>query len=153
MLRLMTERDKNFFPLIQRTNQTMQEIRDRATVMSISDFQEIRRLPLPAKDSASFIWLCVHLAKLGGFNSTGYWNQDHFSRLEPSYEFFNRIVQSYLNSGEGNEDRMRGLMGSLYSLTQAWGPNLNLCIMLWEHFSRKLDDQFSSGHGTFDTMP
>lgn len=76
--------------------------------------------------------------------------------MEPNYEVVNKLVQLYFTSSAEisvvNEDRTRGLMGCLYSLSQIWGSNLNLCILLWEYFSKKLDDHFTPT-SAFEALP
>ena len=65
--------------------------------------------------------------------------------MEPNYDVINKLVQQYFTGADGGvtEERTAGLMGCLYSLSQVWGSNLNLCITLWEQFSRKLDEHFT----------
>ena len=76
--------------------------------------------------------------------------------MEQNYEVVNKLVQLYFTSSADvsvvNEDRKRGLMGCLYSLSQIWGSNLNLCIMLWDYFSKKLDDHFTPP-SAFEPLP
>jgi len=76
--------------------------------------------------------------------------------MEQNYEVVNKLVQLYFTSSADvsvvNEDRSRGLMGCLYSLSQIWGSNLNLCIMLWDYFSKKLDDHFTTP-SAFEPLP
>ena len=76
--------------------------------------------------------------------------------MEQNYEVVNKLVQLYFTSSADvsvvNEDRTRGLMGCLYSLSQIWGSNLNLSIMLWDYFSKKLDDHFTPP-SAFEPLP
>lgn len=74
--------------------------------------------------------------------------------MEANYDAVNKMAQLYYTSPEGavSEERSKGLMGCLYSLSLIWGSNLNLCILLWEQFSRKLDEHFAPP-STFEPVP
>lgn len=74
--------------------------------------------------------------------------------MEPSYDVINKLVQLYFSETNAvvTEDRTKGLMGCLYSLSYVWGSNLNLCIILWEYFNKKLDDNFTHS-SAFEQLP
>lgn len=74
--------------------------------------------------------------------------------MESSYDVVNKLVQLYFSGTDAvvTEDRTRGLMGCLFSLSHVWGSNLNLCIILWEYFHKKIDENFSQT-SAFEAAP
>ncbi|XP_046635826.1 protein MMS22-like [Daphnia pulicaria] len=118
------------------------------------NFSDTKRLKMPSKDPLALAWLFTHLSRLGGFSQIGNWDRN-FSRIESNFDVINKLVQLYLMGTDAivNEERTKGLVGCLYSLSQIWGSNLNLCIILWEYFNKKLDDSFTTTSSAFEQLP
>lgn len=74
--------------------------------------------------------------------------------MESNYDVINKLIQLYFNGTDSmvNEDRTRGLMGCLNSLSHIWGSNLNTCIILWEYFNKKIGENFTQS-SAFEIVP
>lgn len=150
MLLVILKSENSVFSVVLKQYTSLLETPGQGCVQSFSD---TKRLKIPSKDPLAILWLFVHLSRLSGFSQTGNWDRN-FSRMEPNYDVINKLVQLYFTGADTTvtEDRSKGLMGCLYSLSHTWGSNLNLCIILWEYFNKKLDDNFTHS-SAFDQLP
>ncbi|XP_046803254.1 protein MMS22-like [Lucilia cuprina] len=91
-------------------------------------------------------WMLHALVRLHGFRSNGQYEGPNYSRATgeaaENFEFCERTTQQFLNANP-NEDQLRIFICLLTpTLIQWWQPKVNIPMILWEHFHKKLNSSF-----------
>lgn len=88
------------------------------------------------------IWLIKALMRLQGYRSNGNFEGSHHPRVTENYEKIEEAVQTYLNSNP-NEEQTRIFICMLMPIVlEWWKPKVNIPMILWEHFHKKLNSSF-----------
>ncbi|XP_073829155.1 protein MMS22-like [Musca autumnalis] len=93
-----------------------------------------------------FNWLQYALVRLHGYRSNGQYEGANYTRATAeqaqNYEFFERITQQFLNANP-NEEQLRIYIGLQTPILLEWWPaKVNIAMVLWEHFHKKLNSSF-----------
>ncbi|XP_075156078.1 protein MMS22-like [Haematobia irritans] len=93
-----------------------------------------------------FNWIQYALTRLHGYRSNGKFEGSSYKRsmsgTRENYESCERITQQFLNANP-SEEQLRIYIGILTPvLLEWWEPKVNIAMVLWEHFHKKLNSSF-----------
>ncbi|XP_005187651.1 protein MMS22-like isoform X1 [Musca domestica] len=91
-------------------------------------------------------WIQYALVRLHGYRSNGQYEGANYTRATnedaQNYEFCERITQQFLNANP-SEEQLRIYIGiQTPILLEWWPPKVNIAMVLWEHFHKKLNSSF-----------
>ncbi|KAM7349018.1 protein MMS22-like isoform 2-T2 [Cochliomyia hominivorax] len=91
-------------------------------------------------------WIQNSLLRLYGYRSNGNYEGPNYCKAAgehvENFEFCERITQQFLNLNP-NEEQLRIYIAILTpTLLQWWQPKVNIPMLLWEHFHKKLNSSF-----------
>ncbi|XP_013108570.1 protein MMS22-like [Stomoxys calcitrans] len=114
-------------------------------MLKIKDNMEMLALT-PLNYCEFFNWIQNALVHLHGYRSNGQFEGPSYHRplttSKENYEFCERITQHFLNANP-NEEHLRIYIGLLTPvLLEWWEPKVNIAMVLWEHFHKKLNSSF-----------
>ncbi|XP_055859184.1 protein MMS22-like [Episyrphus balteatus] len=88
------------------------------------------------------IWMIKALMRLQGYRSNGVFEGPHYPRVTENYEQLENTVQIFFSSNP-NEEQTRIFICMLMPIVlEWWKPKVNIPMILWEHFHKKLNSSF-----------
>ncbi|XP_055921049.1 protein MMS22-like [Eupeodes corollae] len=98
---------------------------------------------LAVQNVAEFsIWMIKALLRLQGYRSNGVFEGPHYPRVTENYEELESIVQSFFNSNPNEEQTRIFICILMPVILEWWKPKVNIPMILWEHFHKKLNSSF-----------
>uniref|UniRef100_A0A8C5NW92 Protein MMS22-like n=1 Tax=Jaculus jaculus TaxID=51337 RepID=A0A8C5NW92_JACJA len=102
-----------------------------------------RRLPVPvARDPLGFSWwISAHVASLFQFDRHGI---PEMRQMESNWNFVEELLKQSVSAQEGIlEEQLRMHLHCCLTLCDFWEPNISVVTILWEYYSKNLNNSFS----------